>query len=154
MLRTLAGEHEGDPLCTRGTARRAGADKHVVVLSGGQHCDCICTICDDGGESHLVQSSARKCECHVRKIDVGVGVKCGRKGSLGFRQRIGGAGGQQQHLRAARHMAHRGRRRSLLDYDVRIGTADTEGADPGPSRCVRLPSDVGVGDYKRRVLQV
>ena len=126
VLSSLAREHEGDPLCTRGNAGRAGADRYVVVLGGGQHCDCVRTICDDSGEAHLVQSSVRQCECHVGKLDVDIGVERGGKGSLGVGQRIGGAGGQQQHLRAAGRIARRGRRRSLLDYDVCIGTADTE----------------------------
>ena len=126
VLRTLAGEHEGDPLCTRGNTRRAGADSYVVMFRGGQHGDCVRTICDNGGKANLVQSSVRQCERHVAKLEVDPGVKCGRKGSPGFRQRVGGAGGQQQHLRAAWRIGSRGRRRSLLDYDVCIGAADTE----------------------------
>ena len=126
VLSSLAGKHEGDPLCARGNARRAGADRYVVVLGGGQHGDRVRAICDNGGKANLVQSSVRQRECHVGKLDVNIGVERGRKGSLGVRQRIGGAGGQQQHLRAARRMACRGRRRSLLDYDVRVGAADTE----------------------------
>ena len=157
VLGSLPGKQQRDPGRVLRRTRRAVADRDVGVLVGGQHGAGIGAVGDDGGHSDLVRPAARQRERHVGQWQVLVVSECRGERGLALLQRFGGARGQQQHLRAVgrrgggRRCGGPGR---FLDDGVDVSAADTEGADPGSARGVRLPWLVGVGHHERCVLQV
>ncbi len=127
VLRALTGKQERHPICAWRNALRAPPDRDVVVLGGGQHSGGIGTVGNDGCHPDLVSPPTRKGERHVGQQQVFVAREFRGERSPGILQGLGGAGGQQQHLRTARGFRDGGEGlRRLLDDDVHVGATDTE----------------------------
>ena len=75
------------------------------MLCRGQHGGGVGTVGDDGRHPELVGPPARERERHVGQRQVLVAREFGGKRGPGILQGLGGARGQQQHLRTARGRA-------------------------------------------------
>ena len=138
VLRALAREHPdrlhrtrqalaGHPRGVGGIAQRLGCGTHAV----GRHRQAV------GKSAAAVLQRVG----HVRQVQCRqAGVQQARRKTLGHgAERLGGAGREQQQLRAAGRAARSGHGRLVHDH-MGIGAADTEAADPGQPGLAARPS--------------